>query len=133
MGSIMTYIYLNYENMKNVIASLASYANKAENAQSDVVAANEQNNNPSSLSNVSKLSEKVQELRDKIKEIDDRVEIAKTQSENGVAVKDESTGMISYYLPVNAEDSIKNVSSANQAMLDAKKPKRLRRLVAMKN
>lgn len=116
---IMTYIYLNYENMKNVIASLASYANKAENAQSDVAAANEQNNNPSSLSNVSKLSGKVQELRDKAKEIDDRVEIAKAQNESGITAKD-SSGSIAYYIPDTMEDNIDNAKSANQAIDDAR-------------
>lgn len=116
---IMTYIYLNYENMKNVIASLADYANKAENAQSDVVAANEQNNNPSSLSNVSKLSGKVQELRDKTKEIDDRVEMAKAQNESGITTKD-SSGSIAYYIPDNMEDNINNAKSANQAIEDIK-------------
>lgn len=120
---MMTYIYLNYENMKNVVASLASYADKAEKARSDVVTANDYSNNPSHLSNVSKLSKKLQELRDKTKEIDDRIEVAKAQSESGVSVKDESTGMISYYLPDNVEDSSKNVNSANQAILDAKKAK----------
>lgn len=116
---IMTYIYLNYQNMKNVIASLASYANKAENAQSDVVAANEQNNNPSGLSNVSKLSGKVQELRDKTKEIDDRVEIAKAQNESGITAKD-SSGSIAYYIPDTMEDNIDNAKSANQAIDDAR-------------
>ena len=119
----MTYIYLNYENMKNVVASLAGYADKAEKARSDVMTANDYSNNPSHLSNVSKLSEKVRELRDKTKEIDDRVEVAKAQSESGLSAKDESTGMISYYLPDNVEDSGKNVISANQAIVDAKKAK----------
>lgn len=115
----MTYIYLNYENMKNVTASLTSYADKAEQAQSDVLSANNSSNNPSNLSNVSKLSEKVQELRDKAKEIDDRVELAKAQNENGTTVKD-SNGSIAYYVPDNMEDNIDNAKSANQAIEDAK-------------
>lgn len=115
----MTYVYLNYENMKKVTTSLAGYADKAEQARSDALTANSNNKNPGVLENMPTMAEKVHQLRDKTKEIDDRVELAKTQSENGATPKD-SRGSIAYYVPDNMEDNIDNARSANQAIEDAK-------------
>ena len=115
----MTYVYLNYENMKKVTTSLAGYADKAEQARSDALTANSNNKNPGVLENMPTMAEKVHQLRDKTKEIDDRVELAKTQSENGATPKD-SSGSIAYYVPDNMEDNIDNARSANQAIEDAK-------------
>ena len=114
----MTYIYLNYDEMKMVVASLLAFANGAEDAKSGVEANNTVNGSAADLSAMSTLPDKSQELRDKAAEIDARVELAKTQNENGITSK-ASDGTIAYKLPDGVEDTVANVQGAKSATQDA--------------
>ena len=114
----MTYIYLNYDEMKMVVASLLAFANGAEDAKSGVEANNTVNGSAADLSAMSTLPDKSQELRDKAAEIDARVELAKTQNENGITSK-ASDGTIAYKLPDGVEDTVANVQGVKSATQDA--------------
>lgn len=114
----MTYVYLNYDNMKSVVKSISDYADNAASAKAAAAAINFAHHFVVDLSGIAGWDEKVQSLRDKGKEIDDRVELAKHQSENGLSPKQGVD--ISYYVPDGVDDTVDNVQNASWAMDDAK-------------
>ena len=114
----MTYVYLNYDNMKSVVKSISNYADDAASAKAAAAAINFAHHFVVDLSGIAGWDEKVQALRDKGKEIDDRVELAKHQNENGLTPKQGTN--IAYYVPDGVDDTLNNVQNASWAMDDAK-------------
>ena len=114
----MTYVYLNYENMKSIIKTVKDYADNAEKADAGTNAVNFVHHFAVDLSTMSGWKDKIQALRDKAKEIDNRVELAKHQSENGLSPK--NGGDISYYVPDGMEDTTENVQKASWGLDNAK-------------
>jgi hypothetical protein len=114
----MTYVYLNYDNMKSVVKSISNYADDADSAKAAAAAINFAHHFVVDLSGIAGWDEKVQALRDKGKEIDDRVELAKHQNENGLTPKQGTN--IAYYVPDGVDDTVNNVQNASWAMDDAK-------------
>ena len=114
----MTYVYLNYDNIKSVVKSISDYADNAASAKAAAAAINFAHHFVVDLSGIAGWDEKVQSLRDKGKEIDNRVELAKHQSENGLSPKQGVD--ISYYVPDGVDDTVDNVQNASWAMDDAK-------------
>ena len=114
----MTYVYLNYDNMKSVVKSISNYADDAASAKAAAAAINFAHHFVVDLSGIAGWDEKVQALRDKGKEIDDRVELAKHQNENGLTPKQGTN--IAYYVPDGVDDTVNNVQNASWAMDDAK-------------
>ena len=114
----MTYVYLNYENMKSVIKSINNYATSAENGKTKVRTLNNNHGTRMDLSGLSSWDEKVRALRDKTIEIDNRVETAKKQSESGITPKNGQD--IAYYVPDSLEDTAQNVSYADAGFEYAK-------------
>ena len=66
----MTYVYLNYENMKSIIKTVKDYADNAEKADAGTNAVNFVHHFAVDLSTMSGWKDKIQALRDKAKEID---------------------------------------------------------------
>lgn len=112
----MTYIYLNYGEMKIVIGMLNNYAEDAAKA-GEVRRVNDDNNGAGDVSSMANWDGLVAQLSDKAKEIDARVELAKAQSESGITSK--SGDLIAYHLPDNVDDTIDNIQSSAQGMKDA--------------
>lgn len=115
--SKVTYIYLNYGEMKIVIGMLNNYAEDAAKAGGEVRRINDENNGAGDVSSMANWDGLVAQLTDKAKEIDARVELAKAQSESGITSK--SGDLIAYDLPDNVDDTIDNIQSATQGMKDA--------------
>ena len=83
----MTYVYLNYENMKSVISAIETYVKDTRSAKSAVATENLNHENRIDLSGIDGWDDKVTAIEDKKREIDARVELAKHQSENGLSKK----------------------------------------------
>ncbi|CAM2946581.1 DUF6571 domain-containing protein [Actinomyces slackii] len=113
----MTYVYLDYAQMKTVVAELNNYAEAIEQSGAEIRRANENNNGAGDIDGIMSWGELVAELRDTSAEIDNRVETAKSLNENGITPTDGN--LISYVVPEKTDDDADVVVRHANGLLDA--------------
>ena len=110
----MTYVSLNPEGMQKVITDLSGYAAKTREQHSSVASANERNDSPVELSSyLQVIAGSASALEDKAKDLQARLDSAKTANECGLTPVGVD-GMISYYIPDGEADTSKNALAFNR-------------------
>ncbi len=110
----MTYVSLNPEGMQKVITDLSGYAAKTREQHSSVASANERNDSPVELASyLQVIAGSASALEDKAKDLQARLDSAKTANECGLTPVGVD-GMISYYIPDGEADTSKNALAFNR-------------------
>lgn len=113
----MTYVYLNYNEMKSVISELKNYAGTVKQVEAEIRQVNENNNGAGDTSGLTSWGELIATLDDNTAEIHDRVETAKRLNENGLSpMKGE---LISYIVPDEMEDTTGIIVTHAKGVMDA--------------